>query len=36
MTTDSSPGVKKNFLGNSPDWYEKSIIAFLAIKPTDT
>lgn len=25
--------LKKNFLGNSPDWYEKSIIAFLLLNP---
>ena len=25
--------LKKNFLGNSPDWYETSIIAFLLLNP---
>ena len=25
--------LKKNFLGNSPDWYQKAIIAFLILNP---
>jgi NhaB family Na+:H+ antiporter len=33
MQPTLSQALKKNFLGNSPDWYEKSIIAFLVINP---
>lgn len=33
MQPTMSQAFKKNFLGNSPDWYEKSIIAFLLINP---
>ena len=33
MQPTLTQALKKNFLGNSPDWYEKSIIAFLLINP---
>ena len=33
MQPTLSQALKKNFLGNSPDWYEKSIIAFLLLNP---
>ena len=33
MQPSLTQALKKNFLGNSPDWYEKSIIAFLIINP---
>ncbi|MDG1820018.1 MAG: sodium/proton antiporter NhaB [Porticoccaceae bacterium] len=33
MQPTLAQALKKNFLGNSPDWYEKSIIAFLLINP---
>ena len=33
MQPTLAQALKKNFLGNSPDWYEKSIIAFLIINP---
>ena len=35
MQPTLAQALKKNFLGNSPDWYEKSIIAFLDTKPAD-
>ena len=33
MQPTLAQALKKNFLGNSPDWYEKSIIAFLILNP---
>ena len=33
MQPTLAQALKKNFLGNSPDWYEKSIIAFLLLNP---
>ena len=33
MQPTMSQALKKNFLGNSPGWYEKSIILFLLINP---
>ena len=33
MTATLAKAFKNNFLGNSPDWYQKLIIAFLVINP---
>ena len=33
MTPTMSHAFKKNFLGNSPGWYESAIIAFLVFNP---
>ena len=33
MSATLAQGFKNNFLGNSPDWYQKAIIAFLLINP---
>ncbi len=33
MSATLAQGFKKNFLGNSPDWYQKAIIAFLVLNP---
>ena len=33
MTPTLTQAFKKNFLGNSPGWYEAAIIAFLLINP---
>jgi len=33
MTLTLAKAFQKNFLGNSPDWYQKLIIAFLVVNP---
>jgi NhaB family Na+:H+ antiporter len=33
MSATLAQAFKKNFLGNSPDWYQKAIIAFLVLNP---
>ena len=33
MSATLAQGFKNNFLGNSPDWYQKAIIAFLVLNP---
>ncbi len=33
MNPTMSHAFKKNFLGNSPGWYESAIIAFLVLNP---
>ena len=33
METTLTQAFKENFLGDSPDWYKSSIIAFLVINP---
>ena len=33
MAQSITAGMKKNFLGNSPEWYKRTIIGFLVLNP---